>query len=47
MNRKNSNNVEDEILTQMKTSELPEQEPEKEAVKFSKLDDSEHGGEHR
>ena len=43
MNRRNSNNVEDEIVTQMKTSELPEQE----AVKFRRLDDSEHGGEHR
>ena len=47
MNRKNSNNVEDEIVTQMTTSELSEQEPEQEAVKFSRLDDSEHGGEHR
>ena len=47
MNRRNSNNVEDEIVTQLTASELPEQEPEQEAVKFSRLDDSEHGREHR
>ena len=37
----------DEIVTRMTASELPEQDTEQEAVKFRRLDDSEHRREHR